>query len=72
MLTLPEVPRMQMPVPAGQPMRLPSEVGSSLFRVQGQIQAAHPHIQDAYAMHWMALRQAGFVPEFQRITRHTL
>lgn len=63
---------MQLPVPAGQPLRLPAEVAGSLSRIQGQLQAAHPHIQNAYAMHWLALRQAGFVPEFRQFTQHML
>lgn len=63
---------MQVPVPAGLPMRLPAEVAGSLSRLQGLLQAAHPQIQNAYAMHWLALRQAGAVPEFQPFTQQML
>lgn len=63
---------MQRPVPAGQPVRLSAQVAGSLSRLQGLLQAAHPQVQNAYAMHWLALRHAGMVPEFQNMTQHML
>lgn len=63
---------MQMPVPAGVPMGLPAQVAGSLSRLQGQLQSVHPYVQNAYAMHWLAMREAGFMPEFQRFTQHML
>ncbi|MDB4896269.1 MAG: hypothetical protein JWN15_2531 [Firmicutes bacterium] len=61
---------MQRPVPAGAPMRLPPQVAGSLSRLQGMLQRSQPQIQNAYAAHWLALRQAGGVPEFQTFTQH--
>lgn len=63
---------MQTPMPAGSPMRLPPQVSGSLSRLQGQLQAAQPTLQNAYALHWLAMREAGFVPEFQQFTQHLL
>lgn len=61
-----------MPMPAGTPVRLPAEVAGSLSRLQGQLMAAQPEIQNAYAMHWLALRQAGAIPAFQQMTQQML
>ena len=63
---------MQMPVPAGVPLPLSAEVAGSLSRLQGELQAAQPGIQRAYAMHWLAMRQAGGMPAFQRMTEPML
>jgi len=63
---------MQMPVSAGVPVPLSAEVAGSLSRLQGELQAALPGIQRAYAMHWLAMRQAGGMPAFQRITEPML
>ncbi|HYF90767.1 MAG TPA: hypothetical protein VD969_00835 [Symbiobacteriaceae bacterium] len=63
---------MQMPMPMGAPVPLPAQVTGSLSRLQGQLQAANPAVQNAYALHWLAMREAGFVPEFQRFTQHML
>lgn len=60
------------PQPYGRPMQLPADVSGALSRIQGLLQAAAPQIQDAYAAHWLALRQAGFVPEFQQATQQLL
>lgn len=54
------------------PMRLPAEVAGSLSRLQGQLMEAQPHMQQAAAMHWLAMRQAGGIPAFQQMTQHML
>ena len=53
-------------------MRLPAEVAGSLSRLQGQLMAAQPEIQNAYAMHWLAAREAGAMPAFQQMTNPML
>jgi hypothetical protein len=62
----------QMAMPAGTPLRLPAQVAGSLSRMQGQLLAAQPELQNAYALHWLALRQAGGMPAFQQMTQHML
>lgn len=63
---------MQMPMPPGNPVRLPADVAGSLSRMQGLLQAAQPEIQTAYATHWLAMRQAAGVPGFQEMTQNLL
>lgn len=56
--------------PAGTPLRLSAEVAGSLSQLQGLFQASEPQLENASAMHWLAYRQAGWVPAFQEFTRH--
>lgn len=63
---------MMMPMPMGNPMRLPANVAGSMSRMQGLLQAAQPNIQSAYAAHWLAARQAGAVPGFSNLTQHLM
>lgn len=62
--------RMMMPMPMGNPMRLPAHVAGSMSRMQGLLQAAQPNIQSAFAAHWLAARQAGAAPGFANLTQH--
>ncbi len=59
-------------MPQGAPMRLPPQVTGALSRLQGQLMAAQPAIQNAYAWHWLAARQAAPIPAFQELTQHML
>jgi hypothetical protein len=61
-----------MPMPSGSPMPLSAEVAGSLSRMQGQMMAAQPEVQNAYAMHWLAMREAGGMPAFQQMTQNML
>lgn len=63
---------MQMPMPAGTPVPLPADVAGSLSRMQGLLQANQPEIQNAYALHWLATREAGGIPQFQQMTQQML
>jgi hypothetical protein len=53
-------------------MRLPAEVAGALSRLQGQMMAAQPELQNAYAWHWLAAREAGGAPAFQQMTQGML
>lgn len=59
-------------MPAGNPVPLSAEVAGSLSRMQGLLQAAQPEIQNAYAAHWLAARQAAATPSFQPVTQQAL
>ncbi len=63
---------MPMPFASGAPMRLSAQVAGSLSALQGQMMAAQPDVQNAYAMHWLAFRNASGRAEFEQMTQNML